>query len=116
MGPSWFLTGDLRILTGMRGGLAMRGGIGIFMAYLLKTACMRKWLFLLVAVGSSSFLFAQRTIIYCGKLIDPGAGQVLTAMSIVVTDNIITSVDKGYTVAAAGDKVIDLKGRTVMPG
>jgi imidazolonepropionase-like amidohydrolase len=62
------------------------------------------------------YLLAQRTIIYCGKLIDPAAGQVQTGMSIVVTGNMITEVQKGYMAAAAGDKVIDLKARTVMPG
>ena len=58
----------------------------------------------------------QKTLLHCGRLIDPKSGQVLTEMTIVVTGNSITSVDKGYTAAAAGDKLIDLKNRTVMPG
>ena len=37
-------------------------------------------------------------------------------MTIVVTGNTIGDLQKGYTAAAAGDKVIDLKARTVMPG
>src|ERR1700743_1766338 len=37
-------------------------------------------------------------------------------MSIVVSGGNIVSVDKGYVAAAAGDKTIDLKNRTVMPG
>jgi imidazolonepropionase-like amidohydrolase len=61
-------------------------------------------------------LQAQRTLIYCGKLIDPKSGQVLTEMSVIVTGNLITAVQKGYADAGAGDKVIDLKNRTVMPG
>jgi imidazolonepropionase-like amidohydrolase len=61
-------------------------------------------------------LQAQRTLIYCGKLIDPKSGQVLTEMSVIVTGNLITAVQKGYADAAAGDKIIDLKNRTVMPG
>jgi imidazolonepropionase-like amidohydrolase len=79
---------------------------------------MRKWLLLLVlgAFGLPGGLFAQRTLLYCGKLIDPAAGQVLTEMSIVVTGNTITGVQKGYITAGAGDKTIDLKNRTVMPG
>ena len=46
---------------------------------------MRKWLFLLLALGASQFLLAQgaapgqpapqRTLIYCGRLIDPKSGQ-----------------------------------------
>ena len=63
-----------------------------------------------------ALLFAQRTLVYCGKLIDPKAGQVLTEMSIIVTGNTVTAVQKGYIPAAAGDKVIDLKNLTVMPG
>ncbi|HEY4336466.1 MAG TPA: amidohydrolase family protein, partial [Puia sp.] len=79
---------------------------------------MKKWLLILAlgAIGLPGSLFAQRTLLYCGKLIDPAAGQVLTEMSIVVTGNTITGVQKGYITAAAGDKTIDLKNRTVMPG
>jgi imidazolonepropionase-like amidohydrolase len=58
----------------------------------------------------------QKTIIYCGKLIDPRASQVQTEMSVVVTGGTVTAVQKGYMAAAAGDKTIDLKNRTVMPG
>src|SRR6185312_16110628 len=61
-------------------------------------------------------LMAQRTLLYCGKLIDPKAGQVLAEMTVIVTGNTVTGVEKGYATANAGDKVIDLKGRTVMPG
>ncbi len=73
---------------------------------------------LLLAMGLwiGGGLFAQRTLIYCGKLIDPKAGQVLTEMTVIVSGNTVTAVQKGYTAAAADDKVIDLKNRTVMPG
>ena len=78
---------------------------------------MRKLLHLLViALCASSSLYAQRTLIYCGKLIDPKSAQVLPEMTIVVTGNTIGDLQKGYAAAAAGDKVIDLKTRTVMPG
>ena len=76
---------------------------------------MRK-LLLLFALCSSQLLFAQKTLIYCGKLIDPKSLQVLPEMSIVIEGNKITDLQKGYITAGAGDKVIDLKGRTVMPG
>jgi imidazolonepropionase-like amidohydrolase len=79
---------------------------------------MRKQLliWLLAALFMPGALFAQKTIIYCGKLIDPAALQVKTEMSIIITGNTISDVQKGYVTAAAGDKVIDLKNRTVMPG
>ena len=59
---------------------------------------------------------AQRTLLYCGKLIDPKSGQVSTEMSIVIFGNTISAVQKGYLAASPGDKVIDLKTRTVLPG
>jgi imidazolonepropionase-like amidohydrolase len=73
---------------------------------------------LLLAMGLwiGGGLFAQRTLIYCGKLIDPKAGQVLTEMTVIVSGNTVSAVQKGYSAAAADDKVIDLKNRTVMPG
>ena len=76
---------------------------------------MRKGLFALL-LALPGWLFAQRTIIYCGKLIDPRAGQVLTEMTVIVTGNTVTAVQKGYMAAGSDDKVIDLKNRTVMPG
>jgi imidazolonepropionase-like amidohydrolase len=75
-----------------------------------------KKILLLCALLLPFLLQAQRTLIYCGKLIDPKSGQVLTGMSVIVTGNLITAVQKGYADAGAGDKIIDLKNRTVMPG
>jgi imidazolonepropionase-like amidohydrolase len=76
---------------------------------------MKKLLFIITALFSQ-FLFAQRTIIYCGRLVDVKSNRVLAEMSIVVEGNRITDLQKGYAVAGAGDKVIDLKNKTVMPG
>lgn len=78
---------------------------------------MRKKLpLLLFAAFLVGGLHAQKTLIYCGKLIAPQSAQVLSQMTIVVEGNTITDVVKGYSSAAAGDKTIDLKSRTVMPG
>jgi imidazolonepropionase-like amidohydrolase len=77
---------------------------------------MKKLLLLLPALFWAVIAFSQRTILYCGKLIDPKAGQVLTEMTVIVNGGTVASVEKGYVPAAAGDKVIDLKSRTVMPG
>jgi imidazolonepropionase-like amidohydrolase len=60
--------------------------------------------------------FSQRTILYCGRLIDPKSGAVSTEMTVVVTGGSISAVQKGYLAATPGDKVVDLKGRTVLPG
>ncbi len=75
-----------------------------------------KKLLIIAAVLCTQWLQAQKTIIYCGKLIDPKSLQVLSEMSITVEGNKITGVEKGYVAAAATDKVIDLKKKTVMPG
>src|SRR6266542_4114210 len=48
----------------------------------------------------SNFLFAQKTILHCGKLIDVKELKVLTEMSVIVE----------------GNKIIELKDKTVMPG
>ncbi len=74
---------------------------------------------ILLVIGSIILLQvsqAQRTIIYCGQLIDVKTLQVQKEMSIIVTGNTITEVQKGYTKAEAADKTVDLKAKTVMPG
>lgn len=60
--------------------------------------------------------FAQKTILHCGKLIDVKNRQVLTEMSVIIEKDMIADLKKGYVTAAANDKVIDLKSKTVMPG
>lgn len=77
---------------------------------------MRKLLLLCIFACILNSLTAQRTIIHCGQLIDVKNLSVLKEMSIIVTENKITGVEKGYTAATATDKVINLKNKTVMPG
>jgi imidazolonepropionase-like amidohydrolase len=75
-----------------------------------------KKLFFFLAALCSQFIYAQRTVIYCGKMIDVKSSQVLSEMSIIVEENKITDLQKGYIATTANDKVIDLKNKTVMPG
>ena len=75
---------------------------------------MRTLLALLLLMAQTSF--SQRTILHCGQLIDVRTTTILREMSIIIEGNKITDVQKGYTTAAANDKVIDLKSKTVMPG
>src|SRR6478735_9830384 len=65
---------------------------------------------------STFLLNAQKTIIYCGKMVDVKNAAMLIEMSIVVDSGRIKDVIKGYIQAGAGDKVIDMKNKTVMPG
>jgi imidazolonepropionase-like amidohydrolase len=76
---------------------------------------MRKLLILFLLFIASS-AFAQKTYIQCGKLIDGISGKAQAEMTIVVDGKMITDIQKGYTSGTSGDKVIDLKNKTVMPG
>src|SRR6476620_9072628 len=76
---------------------------------------MRKYLFPLM-LCCTIVLHAQKTIIYCGKMVDVKSLKVLTEMSIVVDSGRITDVQKGYIPSNSTDKIIDLKSKTVMPG
>jgi imidazolonepropionase-like amidohydrolase len=59
---------------------------------------------------------AQKTLVHCGTLIDGKSNEAQQQMTIVIQDNKIVSVDKGYTKPAKDDKLIDLTKKTVMPG
>lgn len=60
--------------------------------------------------------FSQKTLVWCGTLIDGQADEPKNSMTIVIEKNKITAVEKGFTKAASNDKIIDLKTKTVMPG
>ena len=66
---------------------------------------------MLLAVPSA----AQTIYLYCGRII-PISGEPQTAVTLVVENKIITRIDGGYSVAPNGVQVIDLKGKTVLPG
>jgi imidazolonepropionase-like amidohydrolase len=61
-------------------------------------------------------LFAQKTYIWCGTLIDAVSNDAKKNMTIVVEKNKITAVEAGYSNPGAADKTIDLKTKTVTPG
>ncbi|QHT69696.1 amidohydrolase family protein [Rhodocytophaga rosea] len=61
-------------------------------------------------------LFAQQTLIHCGNLIDGLQNQTQSQMTLVIQQNKIIRIEKGYTNPGSGDKVIDLKNKTVLPG
>ncbi len=58
---------------------------------------------------------AQMHYLYCGRII-PISGESQTAVTIVVENNIIARIERGYTPAPEDVQVIDLKGKTVLPG
>jgi imidazolonepropionase-like amidohydrolase len=77
---------------------------------------MKKTASLVILAFCISNLAAQKTIIWCGTLIDGVSNDAKSNMTIVVEKNKITAVVNGFSVAGAGDKTIDLKTKTVMPG
>jgi imidazolonepropionase-like amidohydrolase len=64
---------------------------------------------------SANHAFSQRILIHCGSLID-GKHDAVSQMTIVVEGNTITAINKGFTPAKSGEKLIDLSKKTVMPG
>ena len=77
---------------------------------------MRKTLLILFTIIPVQFLFAQKTYIWCGTLIDGISNEAKKEMTIIVEKNKIIAVEKGFTKPAANDKAIDLKTKTVTPG
>ena len=77
---------------------------------------MKKYFLVIIGLTIFNIVSAQKTIIYCGRLIDVNALQIQKEMSVVVIGNTITEVAKGYVAFEANDKIIDLKNKTVMPG
>jgi imidazolonepropionase-like amidohydrolase len=76
---------------------------------------------LLIALALTPTAFAQqpartRTIVRAGKLLDVRTGKTLTNQAIVIEDGKIVSVGPDTGAADAGAKVIDLSGKTVLPG
>lgn len=62
-------------------------------------------------------VFSQKTYLHCGKLIDTEKGNILNEQTIVVKDNKIIDVLKGYVAPKnSDDTIINLKDKVVMPG
>ncbi|MEO5978567.1 MAG: amidohydrolase family protein [Chryseolinea sp.] len=77
---------------------------------------MRKLYTLFSMVLLTYSLYAQKTLIHCGTLIDGKSNDALAQMTITIEGNKITAVEKGFTKPSDADKLIDLSSKTVMPG
>lgn len=76
---------------------------------------MKKLIYFIVFISYAAV--SQNTYLHCGKLIDTKNGKVLTSQTIIVSENKILSVEKGFlSPKSESDKVIDLKEKTVLPG
>ena len=75
----------------------------LFRSILLPLRLGAKMIMLPILLLITQLVSAQRTILYCGKLIDPKSGQVSTEMSVVISGNTISAVQKGYLAASPGE-------------
>jgi imidazolonepropionase-like amidohydrolase len=56
------------------------------------------------------------TLIHAGRLIDGESSRAVNDMTIRISGNVITAVERGYMNPGPNDSVIDLKNETVLPG
>ena len=77
---------------------------------------MKNWIVCLGVIAQCCVLKAQQTILHCGRLYTMENMAPQDNMSIIIEDDKIVSVESGYKTAKSGDKVIDLKSKTVLPG
>lgn len=59
---------------------------------------------------------AQKIILHCGQLLNTENNGWLSEMSIVVEENKITAIERGYITGDADAEIIDLKDQAVLPG
>lgn len=69
---------------------------------------------LLLSVLTAS---AQDIYIHAGKIYDTNSGKLSSEKTIIISDNIINSIENGYKEASEDDiKIYDLKSKVVLPG
>ena len=73
-------------------------------------------LYLVVFILLAQNLFAQKTYIQCGKLIDGVSNTEKQNVTIIVDGNKISDIKDGFVAGGSGDMLISLKDKTVMPG
>jgi len=56
------------------------------------------------------------TLIHAGKVIDAVSDSVKTNQTVVVEAGKITAIESGFRIPGAGDRVIDLRNGTLLPG
>jgi len=76
-----------------------------------------KTILILLICAFTFALNAQTSYLHCGALIDGKTNKVQKEVTIVITGNKITYIQRGYTKPTKSDvTTVDLKDKTVMPG
>ena len=70
----------------------------------------------LLVCCSSGAATATDYVLHAGRMVDVKEGRVTEEVTITVSGNRITAVEKGYREPSATEQLIDLKDQTVMPG
>ncbi|MCH7414965.1 amidohydrolase family protein [Belliella sp. R4-6] len=76
----------------------------------------RIFTFLLFITLSIQTVFAQKTYIQAGSLLDVKTNKMLKERTIVIENNLIVEIQNGFVDGGEGDFMIDLRDKTVMPG
>ena len=71
---------------------------------------------LFLAIAFAPFILQAKTVIHAGRLIDGKSDEIRYNMTIVIEDNLITDVIKGYKNPEIAQTYLDLKNFTVLPG
>ena len=83
--------------------------------HLYKTNTMKQH-FYLVLLFISTAILAQDTYLHCGTIVDTETGELLKEKTVVVSGNKIVRIENGYINGPETGNVVDLKGKTVLPG
>jgi len=77
---------------------------------------MKKLITLLSGLLFAAGFATADTLIHAGRLIDGDTDRALTEVTVRVSGDTITGIERGYTLPGDGDTVIDLEDQTVLPG
>ncbi len=77
---------------------------------------MKRVISFVIVLLVSTMGISQRTLIYSGRLIDGVSNKVFSNKTIVVEKDRIVKIADGFLSPAEGDRVVDLRNATVMPG
>lgn len=77
----------------------------------------KKMIATVMAVLCSASVFAKDTLINADALVDVKSGKLINNVAVLITDNKIAQVGKqGKVMVPSGTEVLDLKGKTLLPG